>query len=250
MKMESMVAVVTGASVGIGRAIAAAIASEGGKVALVARSSDGLETTRKSIENAGGTAKVFVTDLRNEEDIIRLAEDVKKEFGDVDIVVNVAGVWHGEDSAYSGPRLHETPAEQINEVLDVGIRAPMLLTRLFLPEMINKKRGKILNISGTFFSGATGWLHYYVSKKAIERFTAGLAEELQDFEIQVNCISPSDTATEPYIKFFPEYAENALKPSDVADIALFLLSAEADHITGQIIVVRNRADTSHYVFAQ
>ena len=65
---------------------------------------------------------------------------------------------------------------------------------------------KIINISGTFESGAKGWLPYYVSKKAIENLTVGLSQELRDKQIQVNCISPSDTLTESYQKFFPEYA--------------------------------------------
>lgn len=126
--------------------------------------------------------------------------------------------------------------------MDVGIRAPMLLTRLVLREMINQESGKILNISGTFESGASGWLHYYISKKAIEDFTRGLAEEVREHEIQVNCISPSDTKSESYKEFFSDdyNPEDVLDPSDVAKFAVFLLSEEADHITGSVTAIRNK----------
>ncbi len=85
------------------------------------------------------------------------------------------------------------------------------------------------------------WLHYYVSKKALEAFTVGLADELREYQVQVNCISPSDVATEPLKRFFPEDADTALDPSEVADLAVYLISSStADHITGQIIVIKSK----------
>jgi len=244
MKLQGKTAIVTGASRGIGREIAKAIAANGGRVGLVGRSVEGLKETQKSILGSGGEAKIFPTDLRDERAINKLASDVKEVWGDIDILVNVAGVWHNGNIMYYGPHLEDTPAEQVNEVLDVGIRAPMLLTRLLIPGMIRKKRGKILQISGGFAGAkdAIGWPHYYVSKKAIEHFTEGLAEELREHEIQVNCISPWFVATEPVYKFFPEEAEKALDPVEVAKFAIFLLSEDADHITGAVIILRNKSD--------
>jgi len=252
MKLENLKAVVTGASTGIGRAIAIAIAQEGGQVALVARSLDGLIKTQKAIEELGGFAKIFVVDLREENGINSLAAQVKSEWGGVDIIVNAAGKWHEGDEIFYGSRLDETPPDQINNVFDVCIRAPMLLTRLFLPEMVSNKKGKILNISGTFYNGGSKWLHYYVAKKALEVFTKGLAEELQEHMIQVNCLSPNDTATEPLLKLFYEgkKPEIIMEPEEVARLAIFLLSSDADHITGQTISLRHRADPNHYILAQ
>ena len=158
------------------------------------------------------------------------------------MIANVAGVWHNSERAYQGPRLNETPTAEIIEVLDVGIRAPMILTARLLGGMIERRSGHVLNISGTFSSGGATWLHYYVSKKAIEEFTKGLAQELRDYEIQVNCISPADVATEPYKNFYPEYAASALQPAEIAEVALELLSPACRHISGQIIEVRNRSD--------
>jgi NAD(P)-dependent dehydrogenase (short-subunit alcohol dehydrogenase family) len=81
-----------------------------------------------------------------------------------------------------------------------------------------------------------------VSKKALEDFTVGLAQELRDFEIQVNCISPADVATEAYVRFYPEYAAAAVQPEEVAEVVVALVSDQFRHVTGQIIEVRNRAD--------
>ena len=120
----------------------------------------------------------------------------------------------------------------------------MVLTSLLLPSMVRRNAGHVLNISGVFSGGADGWLHYYVSKKALEAFTIGLAQEVWDVEVQVNCISPADVATEPYERFYPESADRALKPEEVAEVALMLLGDASRHITGQIIEVRNRADHS------
>ncbi len=241
MDLKGKVAVVTGASTGIGQAMAKAIAQKGARVALVGRNEAKLKETEQLIVELTGEARVFVADLRDENSINKLVSDVKDVWGTVDVVANVAGVWHDNENIYYGAPLHETPSEQINEVLDVNIRAPMLLTRLLIPGMVEKRQGKIINISGTFAYGGAKWLHYYVSKLAVEHFTIGLADELREHQIQVNCISPSDVATEALKKFFAEDAETALKSSDVADMAIFLICDEvADQITGQTIVLKNK----------
>jgi len=89
-----------------------------------------------------------------------------------------------------------------------------------------------------FESGAKGWLPYYVSKKAIEDLTIGLAEELKDKDIQVNAISPSDTATEAYKKYFPQYIGEAIEPSEIGKYAVYLCSKEASGITGKVFILK------------
>ena len=242
MKLKEKIAVVTGASTGIGRAIAEAIAANGGRVALVARSTSRLQETKNLIQSSGGEARVFPTDLRDEKAINNLASDVLEVWGDIDVLVHAAGVWHDGNSVYEGIPLANMPVERINEGLDVQIRAPMLLTRLFLPGMMQKKQGKILAITGTFERGGIGWLDYYVAKLALEHFIIGLARELREYEIQVNAISPSFTATEAACRFFPEDVKTAISPAEVAKLAIFLLSEDADHISGQSIVIKNKAE--------
>lgn len=240
MKLEGKIAVVTGASTGIGREIAKAIAANGGRVALVARSTNRLQETQHLIQDSGGEARVFTTDLRNEKAINNLASDVLGDWGDIDILVHVAGCWHNGNRGYAGVPLVDMPAERINEGLDVQIRAPMLLTRLFLPGMIRKKQGKILSITGTFPRKGVGWLDYYVSKLALEHFTIGLAQELREHEIQVNALSPDLTATEAAYRFYPEAVKTAVSPTEVAKLAIFLLSEDSDDITGQSIVIKSK----------
>ena len=100
------------------------------------------------------------------------------------------------------------------------------------------KGGRIINISGTFESGAKGWLPYFVSKKAIEDLTIGLAEELKEKNILVNAISPSDTSTDAYKKYFPQYLPDAISPDNIAKFAVHLCSLETKNITGKVFVLK------------
>jgi len=239
------VAVVTGSSTGIGKAIALLFAECGATIALVGRNANLLNSVSTAIQTIGSRSEVFLTDLCDNEAMAESAERILEHFNGVHIIVNAAGVWHDDVGALSGLRLDQIPVSQINEVLDVNIRAPMILTARLLPSMIQKGSGKILNISGTFSEGGAKWLHYFTSKKAIESFTKGLSDELREFNIQVNCISPSDVKSEAYQKFYkPEDVELALEPKEIADLALFLVSPSSDNISGQIIVIKNRNDFS------
>jgi NAD(P)-dependent dehydrogenase (short-subunit alcohol dehydrogenase family) len=233
------IAIVTGASTGIGRAIAIAFAHNNISVALVGRNLGLLLETKKLIERAGSDAKLFIADLSNQDAIDLLAVEINNTYHKVDILANVAGVWHDNNTAFYGSHLDRISSSQITEVLDVNIKATMLLTSKIIPLMKKNKSGKIINISGTFSEGGAGWLHYYVSKLAVENFTKGLSDELKESNIQVNCISPSDVATTALMKYFPEQINFALKPDNVADLAVFLTcSSVANDITGQVIVIQ------------
>lgn len=243
MNLQDKVAVVTGASGGLGREIAVALGRSGVRVGLVARSKEGLEKTKQLIGDP--RTQIWCTDLRDESAITKLAESVKTDFESIDFLVNAAGVWHDEKTKYHGPPLWETPVERIHQVLEVGVRAPLLLTRLILPGMLNRRAGKILQISAAFAGpqDGVGWVHYYVANQGMDAFTAALAAELREFNIQVNCIAPVFVATEAVQQFYPkELLPKALQPRDVAEIAMFLLSSAADHISGQVIAVRSRRD--------
>jgi 3-oxoacyl-[acyl-carrier protein] reductase len=241
MKLANKTAVITGASTGIGRAIAVKLASEGAKTMLLARSKDGLQKTLDEITKHGGKGKIFCVDLESTENIKKVCTEIKESEGETDILVNVAGIWHSEDKAFSGIDYTDFSTDEILSTYKVGLTAPSLLAHELIPSM--KANSKIVNISGTFEDGANGWLPYYVSKKGIEHLTIGLADELRNKRIQVNCVSPSDCATEAYKKFFPEYAnpENAILPEDVASLTLFLCSEDANLITGQVIVIKQQA---------
>jgi len=237
MKLQGATAVVTGASQGIGQAIAQIIAAQGAHVALVGRNLYGLQQTQANIQNAGGEAKIFVADLRNSQAINQCAIDIQSHWGTVDILANIAGAWHDDQKTYFGP-FQDRSLDEIDTGLDVNLRAPLLLSHAFITGMIRKRQGKIINLSGVFPEFGNQHLVYYVSKTAIETFTTGLAVELRKHNIQVNCISPGEVNT-PFIrKFFPEHANAALRPDVVAKLALFLLENEvADYITGETILI-------------
>lgn len=148
--------------------------------------------------------------------------------------MNVAGVWHGENEVYAKKDYQSFDQQVILDTYTVGTIAPSLLVHGLLPLM--PEQGKIINISGTFTGGAKGWLPYYVSKKAIEDLTVGLSEELKDKKIQVNCISPSDTATEAYQKYFPEYMDEAIGPELIAKKVVEISQTE-NTTTGKVIVM-------------
>lgn len=242
MNANARSGVVTGASTGIGRAIAVALGRDGWTVALLARRRESLEETASCVAAAGGKPLVYCVDLRDIHAVLEVASSIRTQAPALRLIANVAGVWHDDKVAYQGPPVHETPTDQILEVMQVGGLAPLILTGALLGPMVEAKAGHVINISGTFYAGAKGWLHYYVSKKAIEAFTIGLAQELRRFEIQVNCVCPADVATEAYRRFYPEYAANALQPEEVAELVVSLLAPQNRHLTGQIIEIRNRSE--------
>lgn len=190
------------------------------------------------MKEGGGKAEFLIADLSKVDSINRLISQVKNRIKRIDILVNVAGVWHGENEVFAGKDFSSFSQKIILDTYSVGTIAPTLLAHAFVPSM--PRGGKILNISGTFENGAKGWLPYYVSKRAIEDLTIGLAEELKDKDIQVNAISPSDTATEAYRKYFPQYIDEAIDPGEIAKEAVYLCSKEANEITGKVFVMKKK----------
>ncbi len=235
MKLKDKFAVVTGASTGIGRAIAIEFAKEGAFVALVGRKEDKLLETKNMITKKSRHADVFLGDLSKIDSIESLTAAIKQKTEKIDILVNVAGIWHGKNEAYADKNFETFSRKVILDTFSVGLITPTLLAYTFIPIM--PKGGKILNISGTFESGAKGWLPYYVSKRGIEDLTIGLSEELKNKGILVNAISPSDTITDAYKKYFPEYIANAVDPEEIGKYAAYLCSSESQ-ATGKVFVIK------------
>lgn len=231
-------AVVTGASTGIGAALAGTLAANGWRVLAIARREDRLKQLALT-HAATGEVVPIVADLAAVDGIGTVCAKIGSYTSHVDLLANIAGVWHGETTAYYGPSLWELSEEEILQVMNVGITASMLLARGVLPLMLNgNEEAHIVNLSGTFNAGGKGWIHYYTSKKALEFFTLALADETKGQGVRVNCVSPADTATEAYIKFFPEDAEGALKPEEIAEFIIHLSDESMRHINGQIIELR------------
>lgn len=232
--MKNKVAVITGGSSSIGEAIALEFSSRGFHICLVGRSIDKLNKTAKLLDQ---DPTLMIGDLRSKNEIEEVASKINKNLGRVDVLVNTAGVWHNSKKMYYGNNLIQTPVEQMDDVLSVGLHGTMFLTKSLLPIMIKRKYGKIINFSCYFLGPheSEGWIHYYVTNKAIEAFTSGLAIELREFKIQVNCVAPRYVASSALKKFLPEKISGSLLPSEVAKTVSYLASKEADTVSGQII---------------
>ncbi|MFA5025145.1 MAG: SDR family oxidoreductase [Candidatus Shapirobacteria bacterium] len=230
-------AIVTGASTGIGREVCIELSKNNYEVALVGRNLDGLIETKKIIENEGGMAIIFECDLSSIMDINELAEKIKNHFNQIDLIANIAGIWHGKDKVFAGVEYSNFENNTIVETMNVGIVAPMILVNKLLPLM--KSGSDIINLSGTFEDGGKGWLPYYVSKRAIEDFTVGLADELKEKNIKINCVSPSDTATESYRRFFPQYIDESIDPREISKKFIEIIKSEE---TGKVFVMKKNKD--------
>ena len=240
---EGQRVLVTGASRGIGRALVQRLVVGGARVAASARSTDGLAATRAS---AVDPERVHLCpgDLRRAADVQGIVTAARQALGEIDVLMNVAGVWHDRDRKYQGPSLADTPADEIDEVIDVGLKGAFHLTRSVLPGMIRASAGKIVFLSCGFAgpAEAAGWVHYYVTNKAIDALVAGLGAELRPHNIQVNAVAPWFVATEAVKTFYPDQVALALAPDEVVDMALFLASRAADHLSGQVIELRSKQD--------
>lgn len=216
------VALVTGASSGLGRVISQALGGAGYKLILTARDKSEFGD--------------FAADLSDLLSIHRLIGNIKKQTKSIDVLVNVAGIWHGPNEVYASKNLTEFSEKTIVDTMTVGIMAPLLLSYHLLPLMPRKSH--IVNISGTFENGAKGWLPYYVSKRSIEDFTVGLAQDMEEKQIQVNGISPSDMATPAYKKYFPQYFNDGIDPNSVAQKIVKLTSSFNPKLSGNIFVMK------------
>ena len=231
--MKNKFAIVTGASTGIGRATSIELGKNGATVALVARNKDKLDETKRLVEEVGGKGIVFETDLSNIDSINNLIQSIKQQTQQVDILVNIAGIWHGDNEVFAGLDFEKFKQQTVLDTFSVGLIAPTLLVHGLVSIM--PQGSNIINLSGTFENGAKGWLPYYVSKRGIEDLTQGISEELKDKQINVNCISPSDTATEEYKKYFPEDAVGANTPETIAKEIVNLINSNQ---TGQFVVIK------------
>jgi NAD(P)-dependent dehydrogenase (short-subunit alcohol dehydrogenase family) len=229
MDPRGSVAIVTGATRGMGRAISERLASEGAKVALVARSEDALRETEAAIRGAGGEAAAFATDVTDQASVEAMAAAVVARFGSIDILVN---------SAFWGPpgSLEQTDEAFWDRTLDTSLKGPYLCARAVHPTMRAQGAGSIINIGS--LAGKVGEdkrTAYCAAKWGLEGLTAALQVELHPQGIRVHLLSPGATDTSFWSDNAPDLTADQLErfipPGVIADAVMWVLGTpEAVHI--------------------
>jgi 3-oxoacyl-[acyl-carrier protein] reductase len=238
-RLENRVAVVSGAAAGLGRAIALRLAAEGAAIEILDRE-DAAEVCA-DIRAAGGSANATLCDVTNETQIASAAEGVKARHGQIDILLNNAGILSGRSP------WHTLAREEMERFIDVNFLGYFLVSKAFYPIIRKNSAGRIINVaSRTYFLANPGQMAYVASKGAVMGMTRVLAKECGDDGVTVNAIMPGMVATPGTTAHSQEEAFNrvmmnqAIKkrvtPEHFAALAAFIASDDAEMITGQMIL--------------
>lgn len=241
MLLGGKIALVTGASRGIGRAIALTLAKEGAKVAVnYAGNVEAANEVKKSIEDAGGEAIVIGADVSKSEAAEKMVEEVVQKFGGIDILVNNAGITRDG-------LLARMKDEDFDAVINTNLKGVFYATRAVTKIMMKARKGRVINMASVVgITGNAGQANYSAAKAGVIGFTKTVAKELAGRGITANAIAPGFIETD-MTAVVPEKAKEAMlqnipvkragKPEDVANAVLFLASDMAGYITGQVLNV-------------
>ena len=240
--LDGRVAVITGASRGLGRAMALALAGAGAKLALVARDIEQLAATAAAVREAGAEAEVYRADVADEAQVLTLEKDVAARFAKVDILINNAGI-------NIRKLITEFTLDEWRRVMDTNVTAVFLMCRAFVPHMKGRGYGRIVNMTSIMSHvSIAGRTAYSSSKTALLGFTKALALELAPEGITVVGISPGPFATEMNTALMqnPEINQQFIskiplgrwgRVDEIGKLALFLCSDDAGFITGTDILI-------------
>ena len=239
MILQNKVAVVTGGSRGIGKAIAEKFAAEGASVAILYSSnSASADAVVEEIRNAGGTAKAYQCHVENSDEVGKTIDDVVNDLGKIDILVNNAGITRDK-------LLMMMKEEDFDDVISVNLKGAYNTMRKVCPMLAKQRWGRIINLSSIAgINGNAGQVNYSASKAGLIGMTKSAAREFAGRGITVNAIAPGFVETDMTEKFASD--ENVMKripvgrmgrPDEIASLALFLASDAAAYITGEVICI-------------
>lgn len=243
--LEGKTAIITGAALGLGRAMSLRLAREGAKVVATDRNMDGLTETERMVREQGGEVTIFKMDVSKEEDTNRMAEKTITTYGTIDVLVNNAAIIAGLKRI----SFMDISVDEWDRVMAVNVKGYWLCARAVTPQMMRQDKGRIINIaSNTAFTATFGITHYLSSKAAIMGLTRSLAGELGQYNITVNNVCPGRIMTEMRRAYttWERAIELAEKdqlinrppmPEDITGIVVYLASDESAMMTGQSVVV-------------
>lgn len=235
MKLKEKVALVTGGSRGIGKAVAAAYAREGAEVVVTARDLGSLEAAAKEIRNSGGRVVALQADVADRHQVKDLAKEINRRFGRLHVLLNNASLL--------GPRVPilEYPEEEWEAVMAVNLNGPFFVIKACLPLMTAGGEGSIINVSsGVGRIGKARWGAYAASKFGLEGLTQILAAELQPLHIRVNAVNPGGTRTTMRAAAYPEEDPLTLPtPEEITPVFVYLASDASRDVTGQSLEARD-----------
>ncbi len=235
MKLKEKVALVTGGSRGIGKAVAAAYAREGAEVVVTARDPGSLEAAAKEIRNSGGRVVALQADVADRHQVKDLAKEINRRFGRLHVLLN--------NASFLGPRVPilEYPEEEWEAVMAVNLNGPYFVIKACLPLMTAGGEGSIINVSsGVGRIGKARWGAYAASKFGLEGLTQILAAELQPLHIRVNAVNPGGTRTTMRAAAYPEEDPLTLPtPEEITPVFVYLASDASRDVTGQSLEARD-----------
>lgn len=238
--LTDQVAVVTGASQGLGKAMAIALGRSGAKVACVARNADKLAETVAAIAEAGGIAEAYSCDVQQRESVDKMVDDVVEKWEKLDILVNNAGITR--DTLL--PRMSD---DEWDDVINTNLRGAFLFSRAASRYMMRARYGRIINISSVSgLIGNPGQTNYSASKAGLIGMTRSLSRELAGRKVTINAVAPGFIESEMTKTLGDVVLQEAKKripakrlgtPEDIATAVLFLASPDASYITGHVLTV-------------
>jgi NAD(P)-dependent dehydrogenase (short-subunit alcohol dehydrogenase family) len=233
--LRGKVALVTGGSRGIGRAIAAAYVQSGANVFICARNGNDIEAALRDMRQTGGVIDGVTGDVGKAEDVEHIVRETVARFGTIDVLVNNASIL--------GPRepIANYPLAAWDEVIRINLTGVFLMIRAVLPIMLERRSGSIINVtSGVGRKGKARWGAYAVSKAGLENFTQVLADEVSQTGIRVNSVNPAATRTRMRAEAYPTEDPITLPAAEeITPIFVYLASDASAGVTGQSLEARD-----------